>query len=85
MQFGENAAKANAGSCILCCLCYACGCVLIPATIVRGKVQEKVGLPNAGCINNCCVHICCHPCALCQETRALQKVAGAPQEMEMSR
>ncbi|KAK1413642.1 hypothetical protein QVD17_35418 [Tagetes erecta] len=49
---------------LLSCHClYACS--------FRKQLRAKYGLPSEPC-NDCCVHFCCHPCALCQEHTELK-------------
>ena len=40
----------------------------------RGNIQELAGKPSDGLVVNCCVHYWCGPCAVCQETRFVNKV-----------
>ncbi|KVI05433.1 Uncharacterized protein family Cys-rich, partial [Cynara cardunculus var. scolymus] len=46
-----------------------CGCLY--SCTYRTKMRRQQGLPEAP-TNDCCVHFCCGPCALCQEYRELQ-------------
>lgn len=46
-----------------------CGCLY--SCIYRTKMRRQQGLPEAPS-NDCCIHFCCGPCALCQEYRELQ-------------
>ncbi|KAL7589304.1 hypothetical protein Lser_V15G37259 [Lactuca serriola] len=46
-----------------------CGCMY--ACFNRTKMRRQYGLPEVPS-NDCCVHFCCGPCALCQEYRELQ-------------
>ncbi|XP_058103650.1 cell number regulator 7-like [Magnolia sinica] len=41
-------------------------CHWLYGCVYREKLREKYGLPPEPC-NDCCVHCCCGPCALCQE------------------
>ncbi|XP_078148905.1 cell number regulator 5-like [Carex rostrata] len=36
----------------------------------RRALREKYNLPELPC-NDCCTHLCCHMCALCQESREI--------------
>ncbi|KAI3516649.1 hypothetical protein L1887_15572 [Cichorium endivia] len=46
-----------------------CGCLY--SCTYRTKLRRQQGLPEVP-TNDCCVHFCCGPCALCQEYRELQ-------------
>nr|XP_043613833.1 protein PLANT CADMIUM RESISTANCE 11-like [Erigeron canadensis] len=46
-----------------------CGCLY--SCVNRTKMRRQYGLTEAP-TNDCCVHFCCGPCALCQEYRELQ-------------
>ncbi|KAL8224420.1 hypothetical protein R6Q57_019895 [Mikania cordata] len=47
------------------------GCLFSCAN--RTKMRRQYGLPEEP-TNDCCVHLCCGPCALCQEYRELQHI-----------
>ncbi|KAI3683338.1 hypothetical protein L1987_83841 [Smallanthus sonchifolius] len=47
-------------------------CHWLYACMFREKLQAKYGLPSDPC-NDCCVHFCCDPCALCQEHEELRR------------
>ena len=80
---------------ILCCPCYI-------GSLGRGKVEKAVGdSPSNWLTNLFSSHLCCSPCAVCQEARALENfqkkilspnyavaknsVKVAPAEMEMEK
>ncbi|XP_023738715.1 protein PLANT CADMIUM RESISTANCE 3 [Lactuca sativa] len=46
-----------------------CGCLY--SCIFRSKMRSQYGLHETPC-NDCLVHVCCEPCALCQEYRELK-------------
>lgn len=57
--------------CILYCLVLTfTGCQCILGMMNRGDLRRKYNLRDVPC-NDCCVHWCCHPCALSQEMREL--------------
>ena len=45
--------------------CYAC--------TIRTKVRAKYNIAGGGC-NDCCIHYCCGPCAVCQEYTHCKKM-----------
>ncbi|GKB14913.1 cell number regulator 2-like protein [Tanacetum coccineum] len=61
--------------------CVAQGCIYgilmtaschwLYACMFRERLRAKYGLPSDPC-NDCCVHFCCEPCALCQEHTQLK-------------
>ena len=66
--------------CVLCCnatgcCCFGCQCFL--AMERRRMLRIKYGLPEGPCSDRC-VHLWCHLCAQCQESREL-----AARETEM--
>ncbi|GKV19088.1 hypothetical protein SLEP1_g29386 [Rubroshorea leprosula] len=46
-------------------------CHWLISCVYREKLRTKFGLPPEPC-NDCCVHCCCEPCALCQEHAELK-------------
>ncbi|KAK9049621.1 hypothetical protein SSX86_031410 [Deinandra increscens subsp. villosa] len=46
-----------------------CGCLY--SCVYRTKMRSQYGLRESPC-NDCLVHFCCEPCALCQEYRELK-------------
>ncbi|KAL7589306.1 hypothetical protein Lser_V15G37257 [Lactuca serriola] len=46
-----------------------CGCLY--SCVFRSKMRSQYGLRETPC-NDCLVHWCCEPCALCQEYRELK-------------
>lgn len=42
---------------------------------LRGEVRTKYNLPSEPCAD-CCVHLCCSPCAVCQEAREIKVLAA---------
>lgn len=83
----------------LCCLCYACSCVIpvcgpmLMLTWQRAKFRELVGLPKEPWVVDYCASCCCHFCTLSQIGRGIRNVGydgttdfiGAPDTMEMTR
>ena len=82
----------------LCCLCYACSCVIPCAPMLlltwqRSKFRELAGLPNEPWVVDFCASSCCHCCTLSQIGRGIRNLGydgttdfiGAPESMEMSR
>ena len=58
------------------CLLYAVlwlftGCHCILGMMRRPEIRMKYALLEQPC-NDCCVHCCCHECALCQENKELK-------------
>ncbi|XP_071739275.1 protein PLANT CADMIUM RESISTANCE 2-like [Rutidosis leptorrhynchoides] len=47
------------------------GCQWIYSCMYRSKMRQQYMLPEEPC-NDCCVHFCCEPCALCQQYRELK-------------
>eukprot|EP00803_Ostreobium_quekettii_P004911 evm.model.scf_108.20 EVM.evm.TU.scf_108.20 scf_108:137194-139897(-) len=56
--------------CLLAYLTSGLGCCLY-AYGTRTDIRNKYNLKEDPC-NDCCVHLLCHPCALCQEYRELK-------------
>lgn len=54
--------------CALCCWWYG-GCCML-GMLLRDEIRRKYNLPQEPC-HYFWVHLFCHPCALCQETRYL--------------
>ncbi|XP_073138894.1 protein PLANT CADMIUM RESISTANCE 11-like [Henckelia pumila] len=54
-------------SLILC----VCGCSCLYSCFYRAKLRGQYFLEESPCAD-CCVHMCCEMCALCQEYRQLQ-------------
>ncbi|XP_050231326.1 protein PLANT CADMIUM RESISTANCE 2-like [Mercurialis annua] len=52
-------------------LTWFTGCGWIYSCLYRSKLRQQYMLPESPC-NDCLVHCCCEPCALCQEYRELQ-------------
>lgn len=73
---GKTLEQSRQGSFLegCCCIGYCAGCH-------RSSIQEALGVPDSGCCANCCIRICCQPCALTQESRAVRAwiKAGRPQ------
>ncbi|XP_021899477.1 cell number regulator 7-like [Carica papaya] len=76
--FGQIAQVLDEGSssCFLQGCMYgllmACSCHWLLSCAYRGTLRRKLGLPPLPC-NDCCVHFCCEPCALCQEHAELKR------------
>eukprot|EP00210_Caulerpa_lentillifera_P007007 g6701.t1 len=76
--FGENtyglyATDTESGPFILtCCLYLAClpfySCI---GGLFRNDLRRKYGLKHEPC-GDCVVHLCCFPCAICQEAREIK-------------
>ncbi|KAL6893749.1 hypothetical protein ACP4OV_007847 [Aristida adscensionis] len=47
------------------------GCQWIYSCTYRSKMRAQFGFPESACAD-CCVHLWCEPCALCQQYRELQ-------------
>ncbi|CAH1417028.1 unnamed protein product [Lactuca virosa] len=47
------------------------GCQWIYSCMYRSKMRQQYLLPEEPC-NDCLVHFCCEPCAMCQEYRELK-------------
>lgn len=60
-------------------LCLFTGCQCILGMMRRPEIRMKYALREQPC-NDCCVHCCCHECALCQEHNELKlkMVSGYP-------
>ncbi|PWA85452.1 PLAC8 motif-containing protein [Artemisia annua] len=74
-RIAEIADKGNSACCVsgafclclgLCTSCHACY-----TCFYRSKLRQLYMLPPKPC-NDCCVHVCCLSCALCQEYRELK-------------
>ncbi|KAK1413641.1 hypothetical protein QVD17_35417 [Tagetes erecta] len=77
VTFGQIAEVVDEGkhSCFAHGLFYnilmTVSCQWLYACTFRRKLRAMFGLPSAPC-NDCCVHLCCHSCALCQEHAELK-------------
>ncbi|KAL0918450.1 hypothetical protein M5K25_010459 [Dendrobium thyrsiflorum] len=77
VTFGRIAEVADDGqsSCTAACCIYAVlmsiQCQWLYSCTYRKKLRSRYGLPSEPC-NDCCVHFCCEPCALCQEHAELK-------------
>ncbi|KAK1413710.1 hypothetical protein QVD17_35488 [Tagetes erecta] len=47
------------------------GCQCIYSCMYRSKMRQQYMLPEEPC-NDCLLHCCCEPCAMCQEYRELK-------------
>ena len=62
-----SVSKATSDGCIcpfICSMCFLC----IGAAINRGKIRTRYIIPGSYC-QDCILHLCCGPCAVCQEYR----------------
>ncbi|KAK9058405.1 hypothetical protein SSX86_023247 [Deinandra increscens subsp. villosa] len=77
ITFGQIAEVLDDGksSCVANGFIYAAlmtvSCHWVYAFMFRERLRAKYGLPSEPC-NDCCVHFCCDPCALCQEYAELK-------------
>ncbi|GJP34442.1 hypothetical protein CLOM_g18885 [Closterium sp. NIES-68] len=53
----------------MCGFAYSCG--------YRTRLRHKYDLPESPC-GDCLTHLCCLPCALCQENRELKNRGWDP-------
>ncbi|KAK9812477.1 hypothetical protein WJX73_003187 [Symbiochloris irregularis] len=60
------------GACAPCCkYCFSfCGCCCL-AGALRGQIRGRYNLAERPC-QDCMVHCCCGPCAVCQEAREIK-------------
>jgi Cys-rich protein (TIGR01571 family) len=86
--YGKNYEKMDlGGKCGGCCLFFLLGllcmdgCVM--GTKLRGKLEQEHGVKHS-CWGATCAYMCCMPCALCQDSREIDRrqskeqfVAGA--------
>ncbi|XP_024982519.1 cell number regulator 10-like [Cynara cardunculus var. scolymus] len=77
VTFGQIAEMLDEGQsscmgqgCVYCVLMMFT-CHWLYACLFRERLRAKYGLPADPC-NDCCVHFCCHACALCQEHAQLK-------------
>jgi Cys-rich protein (TIGR01571 family) len=54
---------------VIACL-TASQCTWVYSCTYRAMMRAQFGLPEAPCAD-CLVHLCCEPCALCQQYREL--------------
>lgn len=66
----KMAACGISGSLYTLLMCFT-GCQWIYSCVNRSKLRAEYSLEESPC-NDCLVHCCCEPCALCQEYRELQ-------------
>ncbi|PKU62642.1 cell number regulator 7-like [Dendrobium catenatum] len=77
VTFGRIAEVVDDGqsSCTAACCIYALlmsiQCQWLYSCTYRKKLRSRYGLASEPC-NDCCVHFCCEPCALCQEHAELK-------------
>ncbi|KAL2912332.1 hypothetical protein HK105_208179 [Polyrhizophydium stewartii] len=79
--YGQNQQRAhNKDGCFMDCCIYYCaaefGCHSCIGCYGRGQVRERSNVANGSSVGDCCVHICCTPCALTQEKRDLDATLG---------
>ncbi|KAM0949132.1 putative PLAC8 motif-containing protein [Dioscorea sansibarensis] len=65
-----NTSCGTSGSLYTLLMCFT-GCQWIYSCLNRSKLRAEYSLEESPC-NDCLVHCCCEPCALCQEYRELQ-------------
>ncbi|KAK9074552.1 hypothetical protein SSX86_007150 [Deinandra increscens subsp. villosa] len=78
ITFGQIAEIADKGttSCAVHGVLYTIlltvtGCQFIYSCMYRSKIRQQYMLPEDPC-NDCLLHFCCEPCAMCQEYRELK-------------
>ncbi|KAK9863545.1 hypothetical protein WJX84_005768 [Apatococcus fuscideae] len=80
--FGDNHSKAMGTGCvgptIIFYLLGSIGCQCFYAGPLRKELRNRYSLQERPC-NDCCVHWCCSPCAICQEAREIKARGGIPQ------
>lgn len=74
--FGANAQRIDGKNCVLMCLAYTllveCYLCWIPHFLERQKLRKKYNIKQDDC-TDLGVTVCCAPCALCQETREMNR------------
>ncbi|KAK9842886.1 hypothetical protein WJX74_003909 [Apatococcus lobatus] len=80
--FGDNHSKAMGSGCVgPSCIYYllaSIGCQCFYAGPLRKEIRAQYSLQERPC-NDCCVHWCCAPCAVCQEAREIKQRRNVPQ------
>jgi Cys-rich protein (TIGR01571 family) len=73
---GKVAEKVG-DSCLLHCILTLVPVVgIVCRTLVRGKVRQQKNIAGST-IADCCVHLFCAPCALCQEAKETGALGSA--------
>ena len=72
VSFGLTLEKANQAGCVAGVCAYSL-CCCIAAGDNRGHVEEYVGVSDSGLCLNAAIHLFCGPCALAQESRAVDR------------
>ncbi|KAK9683229.1 hypothetical protein RND81_10G125200, partial [Saponaria officinalis] len=68
---GSSSCGVSGALYTLLMLFTACHCQWIYSCTYRSKLKALYGMPE-NCCGDCCAHLFCGPCALCQEYRELE-------------
>jgi Cys-rich protein (TIGR01571 family) len=83
---GKVAEKVGESFLLHCLLTFVPIADIICRTIVRGKVRQQRNIEGSQ-ISDCCLHLFCAPCALCQEAQEIGALnsGSMAQEQDMLR
>ena len=74
--FGANAQRIDGKNCFVMCVVYTllieCYLCWVPHFLERQKFRQKYNIKSDNC-NDILLTMCCGPCAMCQETREMNR------------
>ncbi|KAE8667290.1 Cell number regulator 1 [Hibiscus syriacus] len=71
VEEGSTSCGARGAVYTLIAVFTGCGCACIYSGFYRQRMRSRYRLEEGRC-NDCCLHLCCERCALCQEYRELK-------------
>lgn len=76
-MYGGHSPDGNLSALLYVLVCLLTGFEFIFGFLNRADMRKKYGLETQcfccrGACAECCLHFCCHPCAMCQEAREMK-------------